>query len=151
MKDIIVEQLKKFSLQDADHIRVLVTKLGQRHKPLSNEDLQTMIYSSVTIILIVRDPKEKHIVGMVTLAVYRIPYLQKAYLDDLIVDETHRGKGIGSKLIAAAIKLAQEKGAAYLDFTSHPSRESANRFYEKLGFKKKDSNAYRLIYDYEKA
>jgi len=150
MEDIIVEQLKKISLQDADRIRILVTKLGQRHKPLSDEDLQTMIDSSVTTILVVRNPKEKHIVGMVTLAVYRIPYLKKAYLDDLIVDETHRGKGLGSKLIAAAMKLAEEKGAAYLDFTSHPSRTGANLLYEKLGFKKKESNAYRFTYDYEK-
>jgi ribosomal protein S18 acetylase RimI-like enzyme len=147
--EIYIEPVKAFSTQDANDVRSLILKLGTRSKPLSDEDWHELVESPVTTVLAVRD-EEKHIIGMVTVAVYRIPYLRKAYLDDLIVDETYRGKGIGTKLLEAAVEFAREKGAAYIDFTSHPSRVKANELYEKLGFKKKESNTYRLAYDYGK-
>lgn len=147
MEEIKIEPLQHFSTEDADAIRALVLKLGKRSKPLPDEDVRTLIESPVTTILVARDENKK-LIGMVTVAVYRIPYLWKAYLDDLIVDETYRGKGIGTKLLEAAVEFARNKGAAYIDFTSHPSRVKANELYERLGFKKKESNTYRLAYDY---
>jgi ribosomal protein S18 acetylase RimI-like enzyme len=86
---------------------------------------------------------------MVTVLIFRIPYVKKAYLDDLIVDEAFRGHGLGSKLLQKAISLAKEKDAAYVDFTSRPRRIAGNTLYEKLGFKKRDTNVYRLILSYE--
>ena len=80
--------------------------------------------------------------------IYRIPYVKKAYLDDLIVDPEFRGHGIGSALMKHATNFSREKGAAYVDFTARPRREDSNGLYEKLGFKKRDTNVYRVIFDY---
>ena len=43
----------------------------------------------------------------------------------------------------AAIRLADEAGVRTVDLTSRPSREGANRLYQRLGFELRDSNLYR--------
>jgi ribosomal protein S18 acetylase RimI-like enzyme len=42
------------------------------------------------------------------------------------------------------VRLAHEAGARTVDLTSRPSREAANRLYERLGFQMRDSKVYRL-------
>jgi len=67
---------------------------------------------------------------------------QQAFLgniDELVVDETHRGKGTGSALIADIIKIAREKGCVQIELDSSFHREKAHQFYRNLGF---ESRAY---------
>jgi ribosomal protein S18 acetylase RimI-like enzyme len=61
-----------------------------------------------------------------------------------VVDETARGKGVGAALNTEAISLAHEMGAKSIDLTSRPSREAANRLYQRLGFEQRDTNVYRF-------
>ncbi|MDO8461045.1 MAG: GNAT family N-acetyltransferase, partial [bacterium] len=63
---------------------------------------------------------------------------------DIVVDKEFRGQGIGTKLIKTAIVKARDADAFTIDFTSRPSRESANLLYKKLGFKQRETNVYRL-------
>jgi len=144
--DIKIEQLTTFSSEDAEAIRQLAAKIGPNFKPLSDLDFQEMLASPTTHLFVARPPKGQ-IVGMVTLILYRIPYVKKAYIDDLVVDEAYRGQGIASELMKTVVVLAKDLGASHIDFTARPRRE-ANKLYEKLGFKKRDTNVYRLIYDY---
>ena len=145
---IKIEQLVEFSAEDTKDVRDLAAKLGSSFKSLSDEDMQEMLKSPNTFILVARLAGSNKIVGMITASVYRIPYLKKAYLDDFVVDETYRGQGIGSQLFRRAVELAKEKRAAYVDFTSSPKRIESNKLYEKLGFKKRETNVYRLDFDY---
>lgn len=146
--EIIIEQLTSFSAQDADSIRRLTTTIGKNYKPLTDTDLTEICASPTTILLVAREKEKKALVGMITIAVYRIPYVKKAYIDDLVVDEEYRGLGIGSSLLNKAIMLAKAKEASYVDFTSRPRRDKSNKLYEKLGFIKRETNVYRLTYDY---
>jgi ribosomal protein S18 acetylase RimI-like enzyme len=143
-----IEQLTKFSIKDLQVIQQLVAQLGSSYQPLNTRTFKEMLTSQVISIIVARDTKNHHIIGMATVAIYRIPYLKKAYLDDFIIDEKYQGQGIGSQLIKRVSELAKAKGASYLEFTSNPKRKAANKFYEKAGFKKRDTNVYRL--DYEK-
>jgi ribosomal protein S18 acetylase RimI-like enzyme len=59
------------------------------------------------------------------------------------VDESARGHGVGEALNQAAIAEAQHKGAVTVDLTSRPSREAANRLYQRIGFVQRDTNVYR--------
>jgi len=52
----------------------------------------------------------------------------------LIVDEHHRGKGLGEDLVAAAEEWAAKRGAKRLRVRSNVIRERAHRFYERLGY-----------------
>ena len=51
---------------------------------------------------------------------------------------------MGAALTREAVRLARSDGARTVDLTSRPSREAANRLYERLGFELRDSNVYRL-------
>lgn len=141
---ITIEQLTKFSTDDVESIKNLSLQLGVNGLPFANADLQEMLDSSNTTILAARDSSNQKIIGMLTVFIYRIPYTKKSYIDDFVVDDNYRGRGIGTQLFEKALALAKEKGAVYMDFTSSPEKIQGNKFYEKLGFKKRETNVYRL-------
>lgn len=146
---IKIEQLKIFSSKDAVQIRNLILQLGSNFQTLNDRDFKEILNSSSTYLLVARD-YDKNIIGMITLAVYRIPYLRKGYIDDVIADRKYRGMGVGSKLLMAAIDKAKNLGAAYVDLTSSPDRLEGNKLYKKFGFKKRNTNYYRFSYDNKK-
>jgi ribosomal protein S18 acetylase RimI-like enzyme len=87
------------------------------------------------------------IVGSLTLALYQIPTGLKAWVEDVVVDESARGQGIGEALSTAAIEEARRRGAKDLSLTSRPSREAANRLYQRLGFQRYETNLYRYKFE----
>jgi ribosomal protein S18 acetylase RimI-like enzyme len=84
------------------------------------------------------------IVGTLTLVTFPIPTGLRAWIEDVVVDEAARGYGVGAALTQAAVRLARTDGARTVDLTSRPSRDAANRLYERLGFHLRDSKVYRL-------
>lgn len=56
---------------------------------------------------------------------------------------------MGVALTKEAVRLARAAGARTVDLTSRPSREAANRLYERLGFQLRDSEVYRLAAELE--
>ncbi len=83
------------------------------------------------------------IVGSLTLVLYRIATGLKAWIEDVVVDEAARGSGVGEALNFAAIDEARRRGAKAVSLTSRPSREAANRLYQRIGFSARDTNVYR--------
>jgi ribosomal protein S18 acetylase RimI-like enzyme len=83
------------------------------------------------------------IIGTLSLALFRIPTGLRAWIEDVIVDSAARGKGVGEALNRAAIDHAAKAGARTIDLTSRPSREAANRLYQRIGFKLRETNVYR--------
>ena len=86
------------------------------------------------------------IVGLLTLAMFPIPTGFRAWIEDLIVDETARGQGIGEALTKEALDLAEAAGARTVDLTSRPSREAAGRLYERVGFAERSTRIYRYTF-----
>ena len=84
------------------------------------------------------------IVGTLTLVMFPIPTGLRAWIEDVVVDERGRGSGVGAALTTEAVRLAREQGARSIDLTSRPSRAAANRLYERLGFRARESRLYRL-------
>lgn len=145
---VIIEQLTKFSSSDYKQIKDLASKIGQNYKPLKEQDLKDILISPNSFLFVARDTASHQIIGMLTLLVFRIPYVKKATLEDLIVSEEFRGQGIASKLFDHALQFAKHENASYVDFTSRPRRIGSNKFYQKLGFKPRETNVYRLTFDY---
>lgn len=81
--------------------------------------------------------------GSLTLVIFRIPTGQRAWIEDVVVDDGARGRGVGEALNRFALGLAAEHGCRSVDLTSRPSREAANRLYQRLGFVARDTNVYR--------
>jgi len=107
--------------------------------------LQAIVDSDASVLLIARDGDDgDRIVGSLTLALFRIPTGLRAWIEDVVVDDAARGKGVGRKLNEAAIDHARSVGATTVDLTSRPSREAANRLYQRLGFEARETNIYRF-------
>jgi ribosomal protein S18 acetylase RimI-like enzyme len=103
-----------------------------------------IVASPATVLFIARDDDDaRTIVGCLTLAVFRIPTGLRAWIEDVIVDQSARRRGVGEALNREAIARAQAAGARTVDLTSRPSREAANRLYQRLGFHPRDTNVYR--------
>jgi len=85
-------------------------------------------------------------VGMLTLVIIRTMTGTRALIEDVVVDKQYRGQGVGQALNIKAIELAQEFGARNVNLTSHPSREAANRLYQRIGFTRRETNTYRYSF-----
>jgi ribosomal protein S18 acetylase RimI-like enzyme len=105
------------------------------------EELRQVIDDPATTLFVARDGDA--VVGMLTLAAFRLPTGVRAWIEDVVVDNAARGQGVAAELVAAALAHAAEAGARTVDLTSRPDREAANRMYVRLGFEARATNVYR--------
>jgi len=148
-EDIIIEQVKTYSEEVAEAISVFVTRLGNNNQSFTEDTLKEIINSPQSFLFVAIHVPTKEVAGMIMQTVYRIPYTTKSYVDDLFIDEKFRKMGIATRLFQKVVDNAREHKAAYIDFTSQPHRIEGNTLYDKLGFKKRDTNVYRLRFTYE--
>ena len=87
---------------------------------------------------------DEKIIGMVTLCIYQCPTGRKAWIEDVVVDQNHRGKGYGKLMVRKAMEECQNRGNVTLMLTSRPSRIVANQLYQSLGFEKRVTNVYKM-------
>jgi ribosomal protein S18 acetylase RimI-like enzyme len=123
-------------------VRRLVPQLSASAAAPGTSELEDVISSPATTLLLARDEDDR-IIGMLTLALFRIPTGTRAWIEDVVVDEAARGRGAGEALTREAIALAGQAGARTIDLTSRPEREGANQMYEKIGFRPRGTNVYR--------
>lgn len=111
----------------------------------SNSQLTPEILSQVIkdAFLFVAKDGEK-IAGCATLCPFVSPTGRKASIEDVVVSTEYRGRGIGRKLVEAAIEKAKEFSPVTIQLTSRPSRVAANHLYQSMGFTQKDTNFYYL-------
>ena len=119
----------------------LIPQLSSSNPPPSSEALSKIVQSEASTVFIAKS--EGKIVGSLTLALFYIPTGLRAWIEDVVVDESARGQGVGEALNQAAINHAQSAGAKTVDLTSRPSREAANRLYKRIGFVERSTNVYR--------
>lgn len=120
----------------------LIPQLSSSAKPMTKGELSEIVNSESTFMFVAR--VDNQIVGLLTLAVFRIPTAVRAWIEDVVVDSLARGHGVGEALNIAAIAEAKRRGAKTVDLTSRPSREAANRLYKRIGFVARDTNVYRF-------
>ena len=137
-----IEQATACTQELVEAVGRLVGQLSSSAPTPGAEQVEALVASSATRLLLARDA-EGRIVGMLTLALFPIPTGVRAWIEDVVVDETARGHGIGELLTHEALALARAEGARTVDLTSRPSREAANRLYARLGFSLRKTNVYR--------
>ncbi len=120
---------------------VLIPQLSKSNPPPSSADLSAIISSEASVLFIAR--VDGKIAGALTLATFRIPTGVRAWIEDVVVDSEARGHGVGEALNLAAIAEARNRGAITVELTSRPSREAANRLYQRIGFVQRETNIYR--------
>jgi ribosomal protein S18 acetylase RimI-like enzyme len=124
----------------------LVPQLSTSSPPPDAAALAAIVESPACDLLVARvedGDVGDDIVGSLTLVTFPIPTGIRSWIEDVVVDESVRGRGVGEALNRFALDLARSKGAKTVDLTSRPSREAANRLYQRLGFQPRDTNVYR--------
>lgn len=121
----------------------LVPQLTNNNPPPSLNDLADLVRDSSSTLIIARNDNND-IVGALTLSVYRVPTGIRSVIEDVIVDISTRGEGVGEALMLRGIELAREKGAGNISLTSNPMRVAANKLYLRVGFEKRETNSYQM-------
>jgi ribosomal protein S18 acetylase RimI-like enzyme len=143
-----IKKITRFSQE----IYVAVIKLLPQLAPASelpSEDYFKGILRSKNIHFFIAELGSKDIIGILTVAVYNIPTGTKFWIEDVVVDETHRGKGYGKELMLSAIGFARTAGAKSIELTSRPLRIAANQLYKDMGFELRETNVYRYILEHK--
>jgi ribosomal protein S18 acetylase RimI-like enzyme len=142
---VVVAETADAALQHA--VALLVPQLSSTSSPPGLDELRRMIEDPATTLLLavsgVESGTSGQVVGMLTLALFRLPTGIRAWIEDVVVDETARGAGVAAALTNAALDHARQLGARTVDLTSRPEREAANRLYSRLGFERRETNVYR--------
>jgi ribosomal protein S18 acetylase RimI-like enzyme len=124
-------------------LRRLVPQLGAHKAPPSWQDLEELIRSEASRLVVARVPDAYGpIAGMLCISIYRVPTGIRCVIEDVVVDEAHRRKGVAEGLVRHALDLARQAGADGVSLTSNPGREAANQLYRSMGFQPRQTNPY---------
>ena len=124
-------------------MQCLIPQLTELGEPISFDSLSSLVNDQESELILAINEENK-IVGSLALVVFTIPTGKKAFIEDVIVDHSARGLGIGEKLIQKAIDLSKEKQVRRIELSSRPIRIPANKLYQKMGIKVRDTTFYRL-------
>jgi ribosomal protein S18 acetylase RimI-like enzyme len=137
-----VEVLDQVTGEVVEAFARLLPQLSSSAPPLDRAALDALVGCPANTVLIARS--QGTISGTLTLVMFPLPTGLRAWIEDVVVDESARGQGIGELLTREALQRAREAGARTVDLTSRPSRVAAGRLYERLGFTVRDSRLYRF-------
>ncbi|HKB18378.1 MAG TPA: GNAT family N-acetyltransferase [Candidatus Dormibacteraeota bacterium] len=126
----------------------LARLLPQLNATLELPDLQRlerMLADPAVTLLLARDGED--VVGTTTVIVYTTPFWIKARLDEVVVDASARGNGVGEALVKAALDIGRQRGAQVAELQSGrgPAREAAHRLYLRLGFEIRETDVMRIV------
>lgn len=122
-------------------MKSLIEQLTNRSVEFDRKRVELLLKQGT--MLVARDEEEK-IVGMASL--YRIDRLDRTIgrIEDVVVDASTRGQGVGRGLMEGLIEEAKKQGISRLFLTSRPERVEANQLYQKVGFIKYETNPYKM-------
>jgi len=133
-------KFRKLKLKDEKEIKKLLKQLTSSK---INFNIKLILKDNNCNCLVIED--EGRVIGFGSLVLGIVPcrgYLAK--IEDVVVDEKYRGKGLGKKLMQELIKIAKKKKIKNVNLTSHPKRVEARKLYESLGFKLLETDTFKL-------
>lgn len=141
MSEVVVEPLRTVDDDVVEAFARLVPQLSSSSPAPDEAELKAIVTSDGTVIFVAR--LDGRIVGSLTFVTFRIPTGMKAWIEDVVVDESVRGRGVGELLNRAALGEARRRSIDSVSLTSRSSREAANRLYQRIGFEPRETNVYR--------
>jgi ribosomal protein S18 acetylase RimI-like enzyme len=138
-----IEETTSVSPELVRQIAGLVRQLSSSAPEPSAADLEQVVDEAATTLLVAREDTGT-VVGTLTLVMFRTPTGSRARIEDVVVDERGRGRGVGEALTREALRRAAARGARTVELTSRAERAAANRLYGRLGFRRRETHVYRL-------
>jgi ribosomal protein S18 acetylase RimI-like enzyme len=126
-----------------DALLRLLPQVSRRGPGVTRERIERVLAHAGTSVIVAR--VDGQIVGSATLVRLVTLVGQFGYVEEVVVDESARGLGIGTALLGALIDLARRDGLDFVELTSRPAREAANALYRSIGFELRETNVYRLL------
>lgn len=143
---MVVSELYNLNSSQVEDIKVLIEELNPGIH-FEKERLFNVLESSNSHLFALLGD-DCHIIGCATLCVYDSPTGQKASVEDVVVSSRYRGQGLGKMMMKHMIEYARrELKTVDIHLTSNPYRDAANRLYQRLGFEKRETNAYVMKID----
>lgn len=139
-----IERLKVLEPNDFEALAELMAQLSAR-LVLTEERLSEVLADPGVRLYVLRD--SGRIVGCAELCVYESLSARKAMVEEVVVLEEYRGRGLGRALMEHVLAEARREGPMELHLTSNPKRVAANALYRSLGFEQKNTNCYRILVD----
>ncbi len=141
MTEVVIRPASEVDDALVEAFRRLIPQLSSSSPPPTREHLEAILSSGSNVMLVAL--ADGVCVGSLTLGFIRIPTGLKAWIEDVVVDDSVRGQGLGEQLVREAIEVARARGAKSVELTSNPRREAANRLYQRVGFEQRVTNVYR--------
>ncbi len=142
MKEPRLKELTEMQPGYLENINNLLSQLSDSVHTITEEELNTLLSSSQSHLYVLES--DGQFIGMTTLCLYQCPTGWKAWIEDMVVDQNHRGKGYGKLMVRKAMEECKNRGNVTLMLTSRPSRIVANQLYQSLGFEKRETNVYKM-------
>jgi GNAT superfamily N-acetyltransferase len=139
--EIKIKRLTEIDSEVVDAFNSLMAQLTEGNRLLTADGLREIVNAPNVYVFIAEE--DGCIVGTITLVTYTTPSGIKSWIEDVVVDDSQRGKGVGRRLVEASIRLAESLGITKTDLTSNPLRVSANKLYQRAGFRRRNTNVYR--------
>jgi len=136
-----IVEINEFSNQALMALNKLMPLLSSSFSSLSKEDLSSIIESDASTLLMAKE--DNQFCGAITLVMFQIPSGSRAWIEDVVVSEEVRGKGVGKKLVQHAVNLALEARVKSIDLTARDARGAAIYLYKKVGFQDRETNVFR--------
>lgn len=127
---------KRFNF-DINRVKALVHQLDSTAS-LNEQSLYRAVLNGYVAQLF----DKKLLIGMGWIFPRQTALRKQAVVEDMIVDEAYRGKGLGRALLTALVKWAKKEGVEMIELTSNPKRLAANGLYQKFGFMLHPTNHY---------
>ncbi|MDR2926753.1 MAG: GNAT family N-acetyltransferase [Cytophagaceae bacterium] len=138
-------EIRTLTINDTDALIVLLAQLWT-DKPIDRTEVKRVIEKglnsgSQTYICATDGGK---LIGYCSLTVKNNLWLEanSGIVDELVVDEVHRNRGVGKMLMAEIERIAKDSECKRLDVESADHRVVAHEFYEELGFEKYEYSSY---------
>ena len=141
---MIIDKITAADDELAAAMELLIPQLSRSTPPPSLQQVAEMLDQDSLTLFAYRQAAGEPIQGLLSLVTFTIPTGVRAWIEDVVIDDAARGAGAGRALVEAAVTAAAEMGARTVDLTSRPSREAANRLYQRCGFVLRDTNVYRF-------
>lgn len=122
---------------DMSRVRELVRQLDD-----SAKIDEQCLYRAVLNGYVAREFDGEKLIGMGWIFPRQTALRKQAVVEDMILDDTYRGRGLGRKLLDTLVKWAKAEGVEMIELTSNPKRIAANELYKKYGFVLHSTNHY---------
>ena len=139
-----IGRIKRFNERVFEAVLRLLPQLDP-DAVLPDKEYFESILASENIHFFTGELDNNRIVAMLTIGTYNIPTGTKVWIEDVVVDESQRGKGFGEEIMLFAIDYSKSLGAGSVSLTSRPSRIAANKLYQRIGFIQYETNVYKYL------